>query len=75
MHAEVHDIGFDVGKEGFMQFFWESGNPLAIDRQSSFKGDLGKVRIEMEREQDITICCFGPGTATRVGCLIESDDR
>ena len=50
--TEVHEIGFDVGKEGFMQFFWDSGNPMAVDRQSSFKGDLGKVLVEMERLLD-----------------------
>ncbi|KAL9044241.1 MAG: hypothetical protein Q9214_002606 [Letrouitia sp. 1 TL-2023] len=50
--TEVHRIGFDVGKEGFMRFFWDSGNPMPVDRQSSFKGDLNKVRMEMERLLD-----------------------
>ncbi|CZR50407.1 uncharacterized protein PAC_00279 [Phialocephala subalpina] len=50
--SEVMHLGFDVGKEGFMQFFWESGNPMPKDRQSSFEGDLGKVKVEMERILD-----------------------
>ncbi|EPE25358.1 S-adenosyl-L-methionine-dependent methyltransferase [Glarea lozoyensis ATCC 20868] len=50
--SEVLDIGFHVGKEGFMRFFWESGNPMAKDRQASFKGDLAKVKVEMERLLD-----------------------
>ena len=53
-HAEVYEIGFDVGKEGFMRyFFWESGNPMAVDRQSTFKGDLEEVRAEMGRLLDV----------------------
>ncbi|KAL9610217.1 MAG: hypothetical protein Q9167_005066 [Letrouitia subvulpina] len=50
--AEVHEIGFDVEKEGFMQFFRDSGNPMAVDRQSSFEGDLTKAWIEMGRLLD-----------------------
>ncbi len=50
--AEVRKIGFDVGKEGFMRFFWESRNLMPVDRQSSFKGDLEKVRMEMGRLLD-----------------------
>ncbi|KUJ19468.1 S-adenosyl-L-methionine-dependent methyltransferase [Mollisia scopiformis] len=50
--SEVMHIGFDVGKEGFLRFFWESGNPMARDRQASFNGDLKKVREEMERLLD-----------------------
>ena len=52
VRAEVARVGFDVGKEGFMRFFWESGNPMPVERQASFKGDLGRVRIEMERLLD-----------------------
>ncbi|CAG8974634.1 hypothetical protein HYALB_00009812 [Hymenoscyphus albidus] len=47
--TEVVHLGFDVGKEGFLKFFWESGNPMPVDRQGSFKGDLDKVRVEMEK--------------------------
>ena len=47
MKAEVEEIGFDVGNEGFKRFFWESGNPMAVDRQSSFKGNLENVKREM----------------------------
>jgi hypothetical protein len=50
--SEVFELGFDVGKEGFMRFFWDSGNPMTVDRKSSFKGDLEKVRIEMDRLLD-----------------------
>ena len=54
--AEVLEMGFDVGKEGFMRFFWESENPMAVDRQSSFnskgKSDLGEVRRQMGRLLD-----------------------
>ena len=50
--SEVMHLGFDVGKEGFMQFFWESGNSMPKDRQSSFEGDLGKVKVEMDRILD-----------------------
>jgi hypothetical protein len=35
-----------------MRYFWESGNGSAVERQESFKGDLGRVRIEMERLLD-----------------------
>lgn len=52
VRSEVCEIGFDVGKEGFLKFFLESGNPLAVDRRGSFKGDLGKVKVEMERLLD-----------------------
>lgn len=52
MKSEVVHLGFDVGKEGFMRFFWESENPMPKDRQSSFEGDLGKVKVEMERILD-----------------------
>lgn len=49
--TEVYEIGFDVGKEGFMQYFWESGNPMTVDRMASFEGwgDLSDVKREMER--------------------------
>jgi ubiquinone/menaquinone biosynthesis C-methylase UbiE len=50
--ARSERIGFDVGKEEFMQFFWESGNPMPLERQASFKGDLAKVKIEMGRLLD-----------------------
>lgn len=50
--ATSYPLGFDVGKEGFMQFFWESGNPMPLERQESFKGDLNKVKVEMERVLD-----------------------
>lgn len=50
--SEVLELGFNVGKEGFMKYFWESGNPSAAGRQARFKGDLGKVKIEMERILD-----------------------
>jgi len=50
--SEVFDLGFDVGKEGFMRFFWESRNPMTVDRLSSFEEDLEKVRVEMERLLD-----------------------
>lgn len=52
VQSEVMQLGFDIGKEGFMRFFWESGNPMPKDRQSSFEGDLGKVKVEMERILD-----------------------
>ncbi|KAL8993187.1 MAG: hypothetical protein Q9169_006531 [Polycauliona sp. 2 TL-2023] len=47
--AEVMEIGFDVGKEGFMRFFWESGNPMATDRMGSWgeRGGLDKVKEKM----------------------------
>lgn len=50
--AESRVIGFDVGKEGFLRYFWESGSGSAVERQESFKGDLGKVRVKMERLLD-----------------------
>ncbi|KAL6714527.1 hypothetical protein ACLMJK_007952 [Lecanora helva] len=50
--AEVYHIGFDVGREGFMRFFWESENPMAVERRSSFKGDLSKVRQQMGKLLD-----------------------
>ncbi|EPE31807.1 S-adenosyl-L-methionine-dependent methyltransferase [Glarea lozoyensis ATCC 20868] len=50
--SEVLDIGFNVGKEGFMRFFWESENPMPIERLASFKGDLSKVKLEMDRLLD-----------------------
>lgn len=52
VEAASQPVGFDVGKEGFMRFFWESGNPMPLERQKSFQGDLGKVRVEMERLLD-----------------------
>jgi SAM-dependent methyltransferase len=52
VRAEVAHVGFNVGKEGFMRFIWESGNPMAVDRQATFKGDLMRVKIEMERLLD-----------------------
>ena len=51
VHAEARDIGFDVGKEGFIAVLLGEWNPLAVDRQS-FKSDLGNVRTEMERLLD-----------------------
>ena len=49
----MREIGFNMGKEGFLKFFWESGNPMTIERQSTFeKGDLVKVRGEVERLLD-----------------------
>lgn len=54
VQTEVTYLGFDVGKEGFLRFFWESKNPMTVICQDSFKGDLGKVRIEMERLLDET---------------------
>jgi len=50
--AESHPVGFSLGKEGFMDFFWRSRNPMPIQRQESFKGDLTKVEVEMERLLD-----------------------
>lgn len=50
--SESRQVGFNIGKEGFIRFFWESKNPMPLDRQASFKGDLTKVRIEMERLLD-----------------------
>jgi hypothetical protein len=52
VNSEVLDIGFNVRKEGFIQFFWESENPMPKDRQASFQGDLGKVKVEMGRILD-----------------------
>jgi SAM-dependent methyltransferase len=52
VRSEVLDIGFNVGKEGFMRFFWESENPMPIERQASFEGDLSKVNFEMDRLLD-----------------------
>ncbi|KAE8449340.1 hypothetical protein EG329_008241 [Mollisiaceae sp. DMI_Dod_QoI] len=49
VQSEVMRIGFDVGKEGFMGFFWESENPMPLACQDSFHGDLAKVKVEMER--------------------------
>lgn len=51
VEAEVLQIGFDVGKEGFLRFFWGSRDPMTGDRKASFEGwgDLGEVRREMER--------------------------
>ncbi|KAF4630766.1 hypothetical protein G7Y89_g7368 [Cudoniella acicularis] len=56
VRSEVLHMGFNVGKEGFLQFFWESGNPMPLDRQAGFKGDLGKVKVEMERLLDEVYC-------------------
>jgi SAM-dependent methyltransferase len=50
--ARSQHIGFDIGKEEFMRFFWESKNPMALDRQATFKGDLEKVKLEMGRLLD-----------------------
>ncbi|TVY71566.1 Malonyl-[acyl-carrier protein] O-methyltransferase [Lachnellula suecica] len=50
--AEIQQVGFDLGKEGFMKWFWESGNPSPLERQQSFKGDLTRVNMEMERLLD-----------------------
>lgn len=52
VRSEELEIGFDVGKEGFMKFFGESGNPMTGERQASFRGDLGLVKGEMERSLD-----------------------
>jgi len=41
-------IGFHIGKEEFMRFFWESKNPMTFYRQAIFK-DLDKVKLEMRR--------------------------
>ena len=40
---------FDVGTKGFMDFFWESGNPMPKARIRSFKGDIAKVKVSMEK--------------------------
>lgn len=40
---------FDVGTKGFMEFFWESGNPMPKDRIRSFRGDIEKVKVAMEK--------------------------
>lgn len=50
--AESLYVGFDLGTEGFMRFFWEMGNPMPLQRQASFKGDLERVKVEMERLLD-----------------------
>lgn len=47
--SEVLHLGFNVGTEGFLKFFFESRNPMTVQRRASFKGELGRVRIEMER--------------------------
>jgi len=47
--VELFRIGFDVGREGFMKFFWESGTPMPVQRIESFKVDLEKVKKVMER--------------------------
>lgn len=52
VYAQVMDIGFDVGKDGFMRFFWESGNPMPKERQASFHGDLSRVKANMEKLLD-----------------------
>lgn len=45
-------VGFDIGKEAFIRFFWESGNPMPLERKASFSGDLTQVKVEMERLLD-----------------------
>ena len=50
--ARSQHIGFNIGKEEFMRFFWESKDPMTLDRQASFKGDLEKVKLEMGRLLD-----------------------
>jgi ubiquinone/menaquinone biosynthesis C-methylase UbiE len=50
--ARSQHIGFTIGKEEFMRFFRESKNPMTLDRQATFKGDLEKVKLEMGRLLD-----------------------
>lgn len=47
--TEIFRCHFDVGTKGFMDFFWESGNPMPKDRLRSFKGDIEKVKVAMEK--------------------------
>ena len=48
VRSESCQCGFDVGSEGFMHFFWESRNPMPVERQLSFgDGDLEQVRVAM----------------------------
>lgn len=50
VQTEVYDIAINVGTEGFMHFFWESDNPMPVNRRGRYKGsDLDKVKAEMER--------------------------
>ena len=52
VRSEVFQIGFDMGSEGFMRFFWESGNPMPTERQKSYSGDPGKAKVEIRRILD-----------------------
>ncbi|KAH8651846.1 S-adenosyl-L-methionine-dependent methyltransferase [Tricladium varicosporioides] len=49
--AETYQIGFNVGTEAFMEFFWDSGNPMTVHRRATWtdQSRLGEVRREMER--------------------------
>ena len=49
IRTEVFRCHLDVGTKGFMDFFWESGNPMPKDRIRSFEGNIEKVKVAMER--------------------------
>lgn len=53
VRSEVMPMGFNVGKEGFMRFFWESGNPMPVELQAGFSGDLTLVKDKMRQILDV----------------------
>ncbi|KAF2228458.1 S-adenosyl-L-methionine-dependent methyltransferase [Viridothelium virens] len=49
IRAEECGTGFDIGLDGFQQWFWQSDNPMPKARKETYSGDLGPVKTEMER--------------------------
>lgn len=34
VRVEEHEVGFNIGIEGFMRFFWESGSPFPLEKRT-----------------------------------------
>ena len=46
--GESFQIGFNMGIEGFVRFWWESGNLMSLYRREGFGGNLEWGKREMK---------------------------
>ena len=46
------DVGFNVGTEKFLKWWWESGHPMPTRRLEDFEGDLDEVKAQMRNLLD-----------------------
>ena len=51
--AEV-DVGFNVGTEKYLDWWWESGHPMPARRLGDFEGDLEEAKVQMRALLDGT---------------------